>query len=157
MTTRKKRLASLLGLITVLVGLLVYISYYYVKSHSEMFEFTCAANLQQRDATTDFHLDASFVLTLRYSGEAMVSVDGTVHKNGKDYVLRRNAEFQYSPYIQFLYKLNHFTVHRGLRDNVPANVLNTDFSYLYITKITDMDDAVLIGTRVLPLIVCHTR
>lgn len=157
MGKNKPRLAALLCLIIALTGLVVYASYYYVRSHSEMFEFTCAANLHQRDAATDFHLDASFVLTMRYSGEAMVSVDGTVHKNGKDYVLRRNAEFRYSPYIQFLYKLNHFTTHPGLRDNVPADVLNTDFAYLYITKITGMDDAVLIGSRVLPLIVCHTR
>ncbi|MGX9373226.1 hypothetical protein ACWXV6_00180 [Pantoea ananatis] len=157
MINPKRRLALLLCLIIALAGVVIYASYYYVRSHSDMFEFTCAANLKQRDATTDFHLDASFVLTLRYSGDAMVSVDGIVHKNGKDYVLRRNAEFHYSPYIQSLYKLNHFTLHPGLRDNVPDSVLNTNFSYLYISKITGMNDAVLIGSRVLPLIVCHTR
>lgn len=80
MINPKRRLALLLCLIIALAGVVMYASYYYVRSHSDMFEFTCAANLKQRDAATDFHLDASFVLTLRYSGDAMVSVDGIVHK-----------------------------------------------------------------------------
>ncbi|WP_205953451.1 hypothetical protein [Pantoea stewartii] len=152
----KKNVVSL-SLVLLCAILLIAGGLYSVKSQHAMFEFTCAANFQQRDLTRNYHLDASFVLTLRHSGEGMVSVDGTVYQAGNTYILRRNVEFQYSPYIQSLYKLDHYSVSRGLRDNVPENILNSHFAYLYISKIKGMDDAILVGSRVLPLIVCHTR
>ena len=40
MINPKRRLALLLCLIIALAGVVIYASYYYVRSHSDMFEFT---------------------------------------------------------------------------------------------------------------------
>lgn len=86
----------------------------------------------------------------------MAVMDGDVAHKKHGYKLRRDLEFTYEPYSNDLYKLKGLKVIKGARDTVPSDLLAMDYKFLYIVKLRDVDNAVLVDAVTFPAFMCLT-
>ncbi|POT29232.1 hypothetical protein [Citrobacter braakii] len=124
--------------------------------HRNLLNFSCSAPLHQVNSDDDFSLHMAFILTMQPNSHGLAVMDGNiVYKNTK-YKLRRDLEFSYEPFSDRLYKVSDLKVIKGAKDSVPEALLPMNYSFLYIARVKNVNNALLVGAVTFPAFMCLT-
>lgn len=121
-----------------------------------LLNFSCSAYLHQVNSEDDFSLHTALILTMQPDSRGLAIMDGYIAHNNIKYRLRRDLEFSYEPFSDNLYKVSDLNVIKGAKDSVPEALLPMNDAFLYIVRVGNASNALLVGAVTFPAFMCLT-
>ncbi|MCS5992146.1 hypothetical protein LNP02_28865 [Klebsiella variicola subsp. variicola] len=140
----------------VAVSCVVFIVISFYKNTSQL-NFSCSSYIQHDGFSKGMSMSANIFFIFRPDGKGMVTLDGEVYNKDHTYNLSRTIKFNYAIYGEHIYALSEKKEVINNKDTLPGNMFEDNYyssSDVYISHIDNIRNAILIGSRILPVSVC---
>lgn len=151
-------LSSICKRVIIIAVVLIFFGIQSLSSNKKLtLDFSCSSLIEYRDLSKDLFLNATVTSIFRPDGRGMISLNGDVNYKEKKYQLSRVLKFSYQHFSNHMFSLSENKMIINGKDTLPEGMFEKDFnlsSELYVSKISGIENAMLIGGHFSPFSVC---
>lgn len=139
--------------------IIIYLIFSMTGSKSHLLDFACSSNLKYESANAKNIISTNVLLVLRHDGKGMITFDGKITNEKGNYKLSRVIYFNYEYFNSRSFILKEKTSTLSKRDTVPDGLFEERYfptDTFYVAPIDNIKNALLIGNRLSPVLICIT-
>ncbi|SCC66977.1 hypothetical protein [Kosakonia oryziphila] len=140
-------------------SMIIYLISSMTGSKSHLLDFACSSNLKYENTNANNIMNTNILLVLRNDGKGMITFDGNITNEKGNYKLSRVVYFNYEYFNSRSFILREKTSTLSKRDTIPNGLFEERYfptDTFYVAPIDNIKNALLIGNRLSPVLICIT-